>query len=99
MGILTSTDASWPKGSLASQPLLRKERGSGEETYFRLFHWNVHYLSLCDVYLTAMCFAMIIISALACYFLCDLDQQKKFKIAAMEDTEDKQRRPKMADKR
>ena len=30
----------------------------------------------------------IIISALACYFLCDLDQQK---IAAVEDTVDKQR--------
>ena len=45
-----------------------------------------------------MRFAMII-SALACYFLCDLDQQKKFKIAAMEDTEDKQRWPKIADKR
>ena len=46
--------------------------------------------TLCYIYLTAMRFAMIIISALACYFLCDLDQQKKFKIAAMEDTEDKQ---------
>ena len=59
-------------------------------TYFRLFHWNVHYISLCDVYLTAMHFAMIIVSALACYFLYDLDQQKKFKIAVVEDTEDKQ---------
>ena len=29
-----------------------------------------------------MRFTMIIINALACYFLCDLDQQKKFKIAA-----------------
>ena len=49
-----------------------------------------HYVSLCDVYLTAMRFVMIIISALASYFLCDLDQQKKSKIAAVEDTVDKQ---------
>ena len=51
------------------------------------------------LYLTAMRFAMITITALACYFLCNLDQQMKFKIAAMEDTEDKQRWPKIADKR
>ena len=41
-----------------------------------------------------MRFAMIIISALACYFLCGLDQQKKSNI-----TVDKQRWPKTADKR
>ena len=51
--------------------------------------WNVHYVSLCDVYLTAMRFTMIISRALACYFLCGLDQQKKFKIDAVE-TVDKQ---------
>ena len=46
--------------------------------------------TLRHVYLTAMRFAMIITSVLACYFLYHLDQQKKFKIPAMEDTEDKQ---------
>ena len=55
--------------------------------------WNVHYVSLCDMNLTALHFAMII-SALACYFLCGLNQQKKSKIAAVEDTVDKQQWPK-----
>ena len=48
------------------------------------------------MYLTAMHFAMMI-SALAYYFLCSLNQQKKSKIAAVEDTVDTQRWPKTAD--
>ena len=84
----------WPAQtltSLTSQPLLRLCKQRERVWWMNPLPFIPLECTLRHVYLTAMRFAMIIISTLACYFLCNLDQQKKFKIAATEDTEDKQR--------